>query len=116
MALITSHTLNGIDGTHASYIRVQLVELDNTEGPIFDTHIDSEGRLSQAVSPKDINPLNSYDLVFFTGHYWESRMVKMEKDNISEQIVVRFRMPDPEGHYHVPVILNPKSYTVWLSR
>ena len=115
MALITSHTLNGVDGTHACHIRVQLMEVENKDEPIFDTQMDVGGRLSQTISPKDINPLKLYDLVFFTGIYWESRLADTEKSNINEQIVVRFCMPDSEGHYHIPVILNPKSYSVWLS-
>ena len=115
MALITSHTLNGVDGTHACHIRVQLVELEKTGDPLFDTQMDGGGRLSQTISPEGINPFKSYDLVFFTGHYWESNLVNIDRNNINEQIVVRFRMPDPEGHYHMPVILSPKSYSVWLS-
>ena len=115
MPLITSHTLNGFDGTHASHIRVQLVEVENKIEPIFDTQMDCNGRLSQAIPSTDINPLKSYDLVFFSGLYWKSRLGDRAKSIINEQTVVRFRMPDPEGHYHMPVILNPNSYSVWLS-
>ena len=115
MPLITSHTLNGFDGTHACHIRVQLVALKNTNDPIFDTQTDDGGRLSQAISTNDINPSNSYDLVFFTGLYWESRLANTDVGKINEQTVVRFCMPDPEGHYHMPLILSPNSYSVWLS-
>jgi 5-hydroxyisourate hydrolase len=57
MATITSHTLNGSDGTHAGDIPVTL----------------------------------------------------------TTQIVVRFAMHDPDGAYHMPVILNPNSYSMWSS-
>ena len=32
-----------------------------------------------------------------------------------EQIALRFGMPDREGSYHMPVILNPNSYSMWCS-
>jgi len=28
---------------------------------------------------------------------------------------LRFAMPDPEGTYHMPIILNPNSYSTWMS-
>ena len=115
MALITSHTLNGVDGTHACHVQVQLLEVEKTGEPIFDTQMDGNGRLSRTICPKSINPLKSYDLVFFTGHYWASTLADIDNSNITQQVIVRFHMPDPEGHYHMPIILSPKSYSVWLS-
>jgi 5-hydroxyisourate hydrolase len=32
------------------------------------------------------------------------------------QIALRFAMTDPEGAYHMPIILNPNSYSMWTSR
>ena len=56
MALITSHTLNGVDGSHAGGIRVQLIATTAGAAPLFDTEMDAGGRLSQTVSPDLIDP------------------------------------------------------------
>ena len=40
MATLTSHTLNGTDGSHASAIKVKLIEVDGQT--IFETEIDTE--------------------------------------------------------------------------
>ena len=46
MAIISSHTLNGMDGTHASGIRVRLMNItQNLE--VFISHIDPSGRLEK---------------------------------------------------------------------
>ena len=37
------------------------------------------------------------------------------KLQIMDEIIFRFSMPDREGHYHIPIIINPNSYSVWWS-
>jgi len=32
-----------------------------------------------------------------------------------QEIALRFVMPDAEGAYHMPIILNPNSYSTWMS-
>ena len=34
---------------------------------------------------------------------------------IMDQIVIRFSMLNPDGKYHIPVIISPNSYSVWWS-
>ena len=83
MALITSHTLNGVDGSHAGGIRVQLVAATAGAAPLFDTEMD--GRLSQTVSPDLIDPAVSYDLVFCRGLL--ARMPDADMKHINEQLL-----------------------------
>ena len=45
MAVITSHTLNGNDGTHAAGIAVTLSRLGQVNEVIFATVMDQGGRL-----------------------------------------------------------------------
>ena len=114
MATISSHTLNGVDGTHAGGIRVQVLER-NSGKILFDSKTDEGGRLSEEVdisaSPQDA----TYEMVFETGPYWEDSDVSRETLQIMSEIVVRFQMPDPDARYHIPVILSPNSYSVWWS-
>ena len=109
MATLTSHTLNGTDGSHAGAIKVKLIEVDGQT--IFETKIDDGGRLKQEIEPSKINPSSIYELTFETGQYWLERGF----EQIMDQVVLRFRMPDPEGTYHMPIIINPNSYSTWWS-
>ena len=109
MATLTSHTLNGTDGSHAGAIKVKLIEVDGQT--IFETEIDNGGRLKQEIEPSKINPSSIYELTFETGQYWLERGF----EQIMDQVVLRFRMPDPEGTYHMPIIINPNSYSTWWS-
>ncbi len=111
MAIISSHTLNGVDGTHAGGINVTLSRLGKNNEIVFETVMDNGGRLEQEIAPDQINPDAIYELVFETGPYWNERGIS---GGIS-QIVLRFSMSNPNGKYHMPIILSPNSYTIWKS-
>jgi 5-hydroxyisourate hydrolase len=110
MAVLTSHTLNGSDGTHADDIPVTLTNIA-TGGRVFAAAMDGGGRLSQTVAPALIDPEATYELVFDLASYWAARNIKARVN----QVALRFTMPDPDGAYHMPVILNPNSYSMWSS-
>ena len=115
MATVSSHTLNGTDGSHAGDIAVRLVNR-NTNEILFETAMDSGGRLSQDIDPASVDTTASYELVFHTGSYWASQPHPGPSVRAIEEVVVRFSMPDPDARYHMPVILSPNSYSVWWSQ
>jgi 5-hydroxyisourate hydrolase len=110
MAKLTSHTLNGSDGTHAGDIAVTLCDL-TTGDTLLTAAMDDGGRLALNIPAEQINPEAKYELVFETGPYWAARGVTATV----QEIALRFMMSDPEGVYHMPVILNPNSYSMWMS-
>lgn len=112
MAVVSSHTLNAVDGSHAGGIKVRLTNLDSG-ATLFDTHMDASGRLSQSLEEPDPNA--RYEMVFQTGAYWAARFDPTHGHRIMDEIVVRFAMPDPEGRYHIPLILSPHGYSLWSS-
>ena len=110
MAKLTSHTLNGSDGTHAAGIAVTLRDLGS--GTVLLTgEMDEGGRFAAEILANRIDPSATYELVFETAAYWSARGVTA---TVTE-IALRFSLPDPEGAYHMPVILNPNSYSMWMS-
>jgi 5-hydroxyisourate hydrolase len=110
MATLSSHTLNGTDGTHAGGIAVMLTNLASGD-VVLSSVVDAGGRLSATIAPDQIDTGAIYQLVFDTGPYWQAR----KRPATIAQIVFRFSMPDPDGAYHMPVILNPNSYSMWIS-
>jgi 5-hydroxyisourate hydrolase len=110
MAKLTSHTLNGSDGTHAGQIVVTLKDC-STGLVLLSSSMDDGGRLSADIPPEQIDPSTTYELIFDAGPYWLARGVTARV----KEVALRFTMPDPEGAYHMPVILSPNSYSVWIS-
>jgi 5-hydroxyisourate hydrolase-like protein (transthyretin family) len=114
MAVISSHTLNGADGTHAGGIRVRLTSLASGE-TLFDTEMDAGGRLSRNVDLTGTDPASRYELTFETGPYWRARGAPSAGARTIDEIVLRFCMPDPDARYHMPLIISPHSYSTWAS-
>ena len=112
MAVVSSHTLNAVDGSHAGEIGVRLINLDTGE-TLFDTAMDAGGRLSQEVADPD--PGARYELAFRTAPYWETRVAQTHGTRIMDEVAVRFAMPDPQGRYHIPLILSPHGLSLWCS-
>ncbi len=112
MAVVSSHALNAVDGSHAGGIAVRLINLDTGE-TLFDAAMDEDGRLVQEIA--DPKPTARYEMVFQTGAYWENRVAQAHGIRIMDEIAVRFTMPDPAGRYHVPLILSPHGYSLWCS-
>jgi len=109
MTIITSHILNGTDGTHASGIKVIFSEL--CSGKIFEDNTDDYGRIKKNIESAKLDSFVYYELVFETGPYWIERGYRQ----IMDQVVLRFKIPDLKKDFHIPIIISPNSYSVWWS-
>ena len=112
MATLTSHVLNGVDGTHAGGIKIRLVNL-TTGVELFCAATDAGGRLSETVDLAGADCADLFELTFASGRYWRDRGIGGIP--IVGEIAVRFVMPLRDARYHIPVILSPNSHSCWVS-
>ncbi|MFN0185289.1 MAG: hydroxyisourate hydrolase [Aquabacterium sp.] len=117
MATLTTHTLNSVDGTHAGAVGVSLYRVapDGSRQVIFEGETDAGGRLSQRISEDQVDPAAAYELVFQTGAYFAARNLTLPGLRLQKEAVIRFCMPDPAAAYHMPLVMAPNGYSVWLS-
>ena len=111
-AIVSSHLLNSVDGSHAGGIAVRLINLASG-ATLFETASDDAGRLLQEIADPD--PAARFELVFHTGPYWQTRVGQSHGVRIMDEIVLRFAMPYSAGRYHMPLILSPHGYALWSS-
>ena len=115
MAIVSSHTLNGTNGTHAGEFPVRLINITkNSE--IFSTSIDNNGRLEENVDLSLTDEIDKFELIFDTGVYWNSFGLSSSDNQIISEVVLRFSMPNKNARYHMPLILSPTSYSTWSSQ
>ncbi|MEM7256074.1 MAG: hydroxyisourate hydrolase [Pseudomonadota bacterium] len=114
MAQVTSHTLNGTDGSHADGIPVRLIHLPTATVMLEQATADG-GRLSMDVDTSAYHRDDEYELMFDTGVYWSTLHQPRQHVQIMRKVVLRFFMPDNQARYHMPVIINPNSYSCWWS-
>lgn len=117
MAIVSSHTLDSVLGTHAGGIEVELFRLSESgeKTRVFHAHTDPGGRLEQDVPLAPEHLRSQYELVFQTGEYFAAHQVANLGQRIMKEVVVRFCMPEMDEKYHIPLMLSPNSYSVWWS-
>ena len=114
MARLSSHFLNGIDGTHAGEVRVSLWQIgkDHSRELVFESQSEADGRFAEEVAA-DADA--QYEMVVDSGAYFRKHAQKQDGQQICDEIVIRFQMPDPARRYHIPIIMSPNSYSCWWS-
>ena len=101
MAIISSHTLNGMNGTHAGEFPVRLINITkNSE--IFSTSMDNNGRLEENVDLSLTDATDKFELIFDTGVYWNSFGLSTSDNQIISEVVLRFSMPVSYTHLTLP--------------
>ena len=71
--------------------------------------------MSKIVEIASEQATGDYELVFQTGRYFASLSLPVSVKQILKELVIRFKMPDPDASYHIPLMLAPNSYSVWWS-
>ena len=114
MAVLSSHFLDGTNGTHAAAVGVTLIHIDVVEGrqTVFSAFSDDGGRFTYDV---DAIAGGKYEMLIASGAYFEGQVLPSDGVQILDEIVIRFTMPDPKACYHIPVIMSPNSYSCWWS-
>jgi len=115
MAVLSSHFLNGVDGSHAGGVAVKLVHIDDAGAreTVFVSASDAGGRFAEEVKT---HPAGRYEMVIESGSYFQQFSLPQDGKQILTEIVIRFTMPDQDARYHIPVIMAPHSYSCWWSQ
>ncbi|UHS62016.1 hydroxyisourate hydrolase [Agrobacterium vaccinii] len=115
MTGLTTHVLDAAHGTPAQGLKIELYRLDGERREklkIVETN--SDGRV-------DGGPLligeafraGQYELVFHAGDYLRAKGLTLPEPAFLDVIPIRFGIADETGHYHVPLLLSPYSYSTY---
>src|SRR5689334_21845188 len=117
MAVVTTHLLNAVLGTHAGGVGVGLLRIESSGARtiVFDRKTDAGGRLAETVKIAEQHAGADYELVFQTGRYFATQSLPQPAKQILKEVVFRFSMPDPDASYHIPLMIAPNSYSAWWS-
>ena len=110
MARISTHVLDTSRGKPAQNVVVDLhfgAKLVRTAV----TNID--GRTDQPLVSADRLETGVYELTFHAGDYFRAVGVTLTAPPFLDQVVVRFGVADPNGNYHVPLLLSPYGYSTY---
>jgi 5-hydroxyisourate hydrolase len=110
MARISTHVLDTSRGKPAQGLAIELhfcAKLVKTAV----TNID--GRTDQPLVFADRLETGVYELTFHAGDYFRATGVTLSAPPFLDEVVVRFGVADPNGNYHVPLLLSPYGYSTY---
>ena len=107
---VSTHVLDAVAGRPAAGVPVELARREDAGWvTLASATTDADGRIASFTAASftagDLTP-GVYRLTFeIEGH--------VAGETFYPQVVVVFRIRDPAGHYHVPVLLSPFSYSTY---
>jgi 2-oxo-4-hydroxy-4-carboxy-5-ureidoimidazoline decarboxylase len=112
---LSSHVLDIHSGRPAAGLWLGLRELSYRDDPrlIARACTNRDGRTDAPLIHGRPVPIGRYELLFAVGDYFAERGVTLADPPFLDVVPVRFSVAEPEGHYHVPLLVTPWSYTTY---
>ena len=112
---LTTHVLDTARGRPAQGVRITLYRVDG-EGHrrIAETVTNADGRTDAPMLAGAALTAGTYELVFAAGDYLRaSGQAPAGGVLFLDEIPIRFGIPDPGQHYHVPLLISPFAYSTY---
>lgn len=110
MAKLSTHVLDTASGLPARGMKIVLFR-DGAK--IVETTTNADGRTDQPLLAGDSIATGHYELLFYAGDYLRAAGISLPEPAFLDVIPIRFGIADPKGHYHVPLLLSPYSYSTY---
>lgn len=105
---LSTHVLDTAHGCPAAGVRIALRRGGEL---LFDGVSDDDGRCP-ALSHLTIEA-GRYSLRFEVADYFRARGVALPEPAFLDEIEIAFGLAEPAGHYHVPLLVSPFSYSTY---
>jgi 2-oxo-4-hydroxy-4-carboxy-5-ureidoimidazoline decarboxylase len=114
---LSTHVLDTHAGRPAPGVRIRLYEVeDEARSLIAETATNADGRTDRPLmGGPGGGPLRMgvYEIVFAVGDYFRAHGVAMPSPAFVDVVPLRFGVAEPEGHYHVPLLATPWSFSTY---
>jgi 5-hydroxyisourate hydrolase len=113
---LSTHVLDTVRGRPAAGVMVTLHRLvDGSWQAVAEQTTNADGRTDQPMLSGDEFPAGTYMLSFHIGDYFKQAGTTQPPTEppFLDVIPIRFNVADPAGHYHVPLLATPWSYSTY---
>ena len=112
---LSTHVLDTHSGCPAAGVMIELVELsaDSERRVVVRATTNRDGRTEAPLIAGRPVPIGRYELRFHIGDYFRQLKARLDDPPFLDLIPVRFAVAEPEGHYHVPLLVTPWSYSTY---
>lgn len=111
---LSTHVLDIHAGRPAIGVAIELYEFAGEKAHYIQSAItNSDGRTDQPLIGGRPLPIGRYELRFAVGNHFRSRGIVIGDPPFLDIVPLRFSIAEPEGHYHVPLLCTPWSYSTY---
>ncbi len=109
---LTTHILDTARGRPGAGVTVELWRLEPEPGHILTTVTNADGRARDPLLPEAGFIPGRYELRFHIGAYFREAGLAADPPYL-DVVPVRVHLVAGQGHYHVPLLCAPWSYTTY---
>ena len=111
---LTTHVLDTHAGVPAAGVKIELHEIGASATSLLaETVTNADGRTDAPLMSGGPLRVGRYELRFHMGAYFAKRNVGLAQPAFLDVVPIRFGIAEPEGHYHVPLLATPWSYSTY---
>lgn len=112
---LTTHVLDTMHGSPAAGMAVRLYRLaaDGSAQELKRLTLNSDGRADAPLLAGAALQAGRYRLVFGVAAYFKGRGVQLPEPAFLDEVPLDFGIADTDGHYHVPLLASPWSYSTY---
>ncbi len=112
---LSTHVLDNHLGRPAAGVDIEFFEVAKTGQCrlIARTVTNSDGRTDRPIIADQPVPIAQYELRFAVGDYFARVDAITAEPPFLDVVPIRFSVAEPEGHYHVPLLVTPWSYATY---
>ncbi|WP_300300625.1 hydroxyisourate hydrolase [Ferrovibrio sp.] len=114
MGRLSTHVLDTMNGKPAAGVTVELYALDGAARRLVKTVVtNADGRTdAPLLVGEDFKP-GQYELVFHVAEYFRRAGAALPQPAFLDAVPIRFGMAEADGHYHVPLLVSPWSFSTY---
>jgi 2-oxo-4-hydroxy-4-carboxy-5-ureidoimidazoline decarboxylase len=112
---LSTHVLDNHAGRPAQGVALTLCELgnDDTRRVVVQAVTNHDGRTDRPLIGDRPVPIGRYELRFEIGQYYASGQVPTADPPFLQSVPIEFSVAEPEGHYHIPLLVTPWSFSTY---
>jgi 2-oxo-4-hydroxy-4-carboxy-5-ureidoimidazoline decarboxylase len=111
---LSTHVLDTGSGKPAAGVHLALREIGaSAEGLLAEATTNADGRTDAPLLAGAPLRIGRYQIEFHVGAYFAAKGIAVASPPFLDVVPVCFAIAEPEGHYHVPLLVSPWSYSTY---
>lgn len=114
MGRLSTHVLDNVNGKPAKGVAIELFAVeDGNRRSVVRTVTNADGRTDAPLMTGEAFRTGTYELVFEIGAYFKAIGTPTADPPFLDIVPIRFTIAEADGHYHVPLLVSPWSYSTY---